>query len=104
MIDLRPIVKTFLFCFIIITGFSFLNQTKAQDGQQLFRSNCNSCHTLHKDLVGPALANFNQRGPWSDRKQLHAWVHNPVAYMSKDPYTQGLKQQFGSVMMAFPGL
>src|SRR5687768_11946780 len=104
MIHHRPIVKTALFCFLLITGFSFNNISQAQDGQALFRSNCNSCHTLHKDLTGPALANFTDRGPWSDRQKVYDWVHNPVAFMAKDPYTQGLKQQYGSVMQAFPNL
>jgi mono/diheme cytochrome c family protein len=104
MIQHRPNVKNLLFCFFLITGFSFFNILKAQNGQQLFRSNCNSCHALNKALTGPALAGFLERGPWSDRKQLYAWVHNPAAFMAKDPYTQGLKQQYGSVMAPFPNL
>lgn len=76
----------------------------AQDGRALYQSNCASCHALNKDLTGPALAGFQNRGPWGDRKQLYDWVHNPVSFMAKDEYTQGLKQQYGSVMQAFPGL
>jgi mono/diheme cytochrome c family protein len=104
MIHHRPIVKSLFFCFFLISAFSSLNRTQAQDGAQLFRSNCNSCHTLNKPLSGPALKDFHKRGPWSDRKELYAWVKNPVGYMSKDPYTQGLKAQYGMVMQGFPNL
>jgi mono/diheme cytochrome c family protein len=104
MIHHRPIVKTVLFCFLLITGFSFSNVTRAQDGAALFRSNCNSCHALNKNLTGPALANFTQRGPWTERENIYAWVKNPVAFMAKDPYTQALKNQYGSVMQGFPNL
>ena len=89
---------------LFVTIFSTQNRALAQDGAALFRSNCASCHALNKALTGPALAGFSERGPWADRKQLHSWVHNPTAFMSKDPYTQGLKAQYNSMMQAFPGL
>lgn len=95
--------KIFIWCFFLITA-SLTNKLLAQDGAVLFRSNCASCHALNKNLTGPALAGFAGRGPWADRKQLYAWVHNPVAFMAKDPYTQALKVQYGSVMQAFPNL
>src|SRR5690349_21278815 len=105
MIHQRPIVKNVLFCFLFLTIFSSLNTIQAQDGGTLFRSNCGGCHTVNKPLSGPALKDFHKRGKWADRKELYAWVHNPVAYMSKDPYTQGLKAQFnGTMMQGFPNL
>jgi len=55
-------------------------------------------------MVGPALAGFTERGPWSDKKQLYSWIHNPAAFMAKDPYTQGLKAQYNAMMSAFPNL
>jgi len=104
MIQSRAIVRKLSFFLFFLSIVSFKNRLLAQDGKAIFQSNCASCHALNKNLTGPALAGFNTRGPWSDRKQLHAWVHNPVGFMAKDPYTQGLKQQFGSVMQAFPNL
>src|SRR5207244_2975226 len=39
------------------------------------------------------------------RKKIYAWVHNPPKFMASDPYTQGLKQKFGGVVMTpFPDL
>ena len=76
----------------------------ASPGKTLFAANCGACHALDKELTGPALRGFTARGPWSDRKELYKWVHNPSAYMAKDPYTKALQQQYGAVMTAFPQL
>ena len=42
------------------------------------------------------LGGLEERHKWADHKELLKWVNNPVGYMAKDPYTQGLKAQFGS--------
>src|SRR5688572_28789872 len=47
-------------------------------GKQLFQQNCASCHSITKDLTGPALANVEERGPWTDRKNLVKWIQNPA--------------------------
>lgn len=73
-------------------------------GKPLFQQNCAACHAINKDMTGPALAGVTGRGPWADRKQLYAWVHNPPAFMAKDPYTKGLQKQFGAIMAPFPQL
>ncbi len=86
-----------LLFFLSITVF-------AQEGKQLFQQNCQTCHAVDKALVGPALGGLESRGPWSDRKELYKWIHNPAAYMANDPYTKGLKAQYGSIMQAFPQL
>jgi cytochrome c2 len=106
MIDRRRATKIilplFLFCLVISIG----NKGFAQSGQQLFTQNCASCHHPLKDGTGPALKGVTSRGPWAaDKKNLYAWVHNPAAFMAKDPYTQALKGKFGGVMMqAFSNL
>jgi cytochrome c1 len=77
---------------------------KQQQGKNLFTSKCASCHNLNKDLTGPALGGFKERGPWSDRDKLYQWIRNPEAFMQTDSYTKQLKNRFGSVMAGFPGL
>jgi mono/diheme cytochrome c family protein len=105
MIDLRSSTKARLFSLLLISVLSFSGKLAAQDGTALFQANCASCHSITKDLTGPALGGLEGRGPWSDRKQLHAWIHNPAKFMASDPYTQGLKQRFnGAMMTAFPQL
>jgi len=81
-----------------------LNSVEAQSGQQIFQQNCQSCHSLDKDLTGPHLRGVEERGPWGDRANLVKWVHNPGAFMASDPYTQGLQKTFGSIMPGFPQL
>jgi cytochrome c551/c552 len=104
MNDQRPGVKT-LFQLLLLLLLSIGNKLHAQDGAAIFQANCASCHAINKDLTGPRLAGIESRGPWSDRKNLVAWIHNPAKFMQTDPYTQALKQQYGGVMMtAFPQL
>ena len=104
MNDHRQGVKTLFQLFLILlltTG----NKLWAQDGATIFQSNCASCHSVTKELTGPALAGVEGRGPWADRKKLYEWVHNPAKFMQSDSYTQKLKADHGGVMMpAFPQL
>ncbi len=105
MIDHRANVKRTLFSALFFLLLSFGNKILAQDGKAIFQDNCASCHSVTKDLTGPALKGLTTRGPWTDRKKLYEWVHNPAGFMKNDPYTQGLKAQFGGAMMtAFPTL
>ncbi len=90
----------FFLSFFIFSVFGL----KAQDGKALFRSNCASCHGIEKGISGPALKGLEERHKWADHKEVLKWVNNPGAYMANDPYTQGLKAQWGSVMTAFPNL
>ena len=96
MIDQRPGVKTLFQLFLIVHIFS-RNKLQAQDGATIFQQNCASCHAVNKDLTGPRLAGVEDSGPWSDQKKLYDWIHNPAKFMQTDPYTQGLKQQYGGV-------
>ena len=103
MIPCKPMTsKLTLFLFSLIV-FSAIH-VSAQDGKALFMSKCASCHNPFKDGTGPALAGLEDRHKWADHKELLAWVNNPGGYMAKDPYTQGLKTKFGSMMTGFPDL
>lgn len=76
----------------------------AQDiaaGKAIFNSKCAACHNVLKDGTGPALAGIEERHKWADHKELLAWINNPASYMAKDPYTQGLKAKYGSMMTGF---
>jgi cytochrome c2 len=85
--------------------FVFHVSVNAQNGEQLFKQNCASCHAIDKDVTGPALSGVLNRGPWAeDKKNLYSWVHDPAGFMAKDPYTKGLKAKFGAMMTGFPQL
>ncbi len=91
----------FIFSFFL---FSVFNNIKAADipaGKALFMSKCASCHQVLKKATGPALAGLEDRHTWADHKELLAWINNPAAYMAKDPYTQGLLAEYGSMMTGF---
>lgn len=78
---------------------------QAQDGKAIFNANCATCHALDKQLTGPALRGVNERGPWTNRANLHKWVHNPGAFIPTTPYTQQLQATMnGQVMPSFPQL
>ncbi|AEW02692.1 cytochrome C [Niastella koreensis] len=104
MIDHRATVKRILISALFFLLLSVGNKLSAQDGKVIFQNTCASCHSVFKDLTGPALGGVTSRGPWTDRKKLYEWVHNPSKFMTTDPYTQGLKQKFGITMTAFDGL
>ena len=76
----------------------------AANGKLLFLSKCASCHVLFKDMTGPGLIGFEDRGPWSNRKNLYEWIRNPSEFMKKDLFTQELKKQYGSMMIGFSDL
>ncbi|MBC7946992.1 MAG: c-type cytochrome [Chitinophagaceae bacterium] len=104
MISCKPITQKLTLTFISLIIFSG-SKIFSQDGKALFISKCQQCHNVFKEMTGPALGGIESRGPWGDRKELYAWIHNPQGYMEKDPYTQALKAQYnGQVMQAFPSL
>ena len=78
---------------------------KNQAGLNLFQSNCQTCHSVEKNLTGPALKGVESRGLWTDRKNLVKWVKNPAAMISENGYAKELFQQYnGQMMPAFPQL
>jgi cytochrome c2 len=91
----------------VLIGLVFFlsnNHTNAQGGQQIFQQNCATCHALDKVITGPALRGVNDRGPWTDRANLHKWVHNPGAFIPTTPYTSALQKTYGQIMPSFPQL
>ena len=77
-------------------------------GMLIFRNNCASCHTIRKDLTGPALGGVLQRVlPLynGDKRGLYAFMRNPAKVMQKEAYYRRLKEKFsGVVMTSFDGL
>ena len=104
MISCKPIGQRLTILFFSLFVFSTINSVSAQDGKTLFMGKCASCHNPIKDGTGPALGGVEQRHKWADHNEIVKWAHNPTAYMTNDPYTQGLKAKFGSMMQAFPDL
>lgn len=54
------------------------NATFAQDGANLFKAKCNTCHMVDKNSTGPVLKGVKQK--WADAGEselLYEWVKNP---------------------------
>lgn len=103
MILCKPIGQRLTVLFLSLFVISIVN-ISAQDaaaGKALFTAKCAACHNVFKKMTGPALGGLEERGKWADHKELLAWINNPAAYMAKDPYTQGLKAEYGSMMTGF---
>ncbi len=104
MLPCKPIIKRIsLFLFTLVALF-LTTDIAAQDGKVLYQTNCQICHSLDKNLTGPALRGFLERGPWGDREELYKWVHNPAAYLATSDYASQLKNRYGTIMQAFPQL
>ncbi len=106
MTPFKPFGKRFFPLLIVFLVFSMFNAS-AQDaasGKTLFMGKCASCHNVTKKGTGPALGGIEERHKWSDHNEILKWAHNPTGYMAADPYTQGLKGEYGSMMQAFPDL
>ena len=106
MIPCKPIGRRLTVLLLLFFVFSIVN-VSAQDataGKAVFLGKCASCHNPLKDGTGPALGGLEQRHKWADHNEILKWAHNPSAYMAGDPYTQGLKVKYGSMMTAFPDL
>lgn len=104
MIPCKPTGRRLTLLFTLLIAFGF-NVSAAGDigaGKTIFAAKCASCHNIFKDLTGPALKDLESRHKWSDHNELLKWIQNPTAYMANDPYTQGLKAKYGSLMLAFP--
>jgi len=76
----------------------------ALEGKNIFVSKCQGCHTVFREITGPALGGFESRGPWSDRTKLYEWIRNPQNFMTTDDYTRSLKQKYGLLMTGFPSM
>ena len=103
MILCKPIGQRLTVLFLSLFVISIVN-ISAQDaaaGKAIFTGKCASCHNVFKKMTGPALMGLEERGKWADHKELLAWINNPASYMAKDPYTQGLKAEYGSMMSGF---
>jgi cytochrome c2 len=104
MIPCKPATGRIALIIFILCFFSFLNSS-AQDGKQLFMTNCASCHNVFKDATGPMLGTVLERDPYNgDISKIIHWVQNAGSMMDTDPYYKGLQAKFGSRMTTFSSL
>lgn len=104
MINFKKIAKRFYLALPLLFAICISASTYAQDGKALFQTNCASCHNVHKDMTGPALAGVE--GRWADKKLLHDWILNPQAVLKTgDKYANDLFNKWNKIpMTAFQGV
>ena len=55
-------------------------------------------------MTGPDLVDFDERGPWVDRKKIYAWIRDPKSFMQSDNYVQQLRKEYKTMMDGSPDL
>ena len=98
------IVRKLKFTILLLSLVSLGNRLLAQDGKALFQTNCASCHSPIKQIIGPALQGVESRVP--DKKLLYDWIHNNAKVLaSGNKYFTDLYNQFNKTPMnTFPNL
>jgi len=104
MTNHRPIVSQLKFTILLLSLVSLGNRLFAQDGKALFQTNCASCHSPVKVIIGPALQGVTTR--ITDQKLLYDWIHNNAKVLaSGNPYFTKLYNDFNKTPMnTFPNL
>lgn len=99
-------VVFFLFFTLNLTFAQGERTAELDQGMQLFKNNCGSCHAknMKAKMTGPALAGVEDR--WEDKDKLRSWIRNSAAFLATgDAYANNLFQEYGgSVMTNFPSL
>ena len=75
--------------------------TTERIGVRLFSFNCASCHSIHKDLTGPALAGFQNR---ISSDLFYSVVKEPNMAFSKSNYLKKQKTIYKLDHPSFPSL
>ena len=98
MIHQRRVARTIIALVLVFLCFNISSYAQP-NGQALFSANCASCHAVHKDLTGPALAGVEER--WGgDKNKLHAWIHNNQAFLKTgDKYANELYLKWNKTQM-----
>lgn len=76
---------------LLVLSLVFSSVASAQpDGAKIFKGYCASCHQIHKDMTGPALAGVQER--WEGKEDLlYEWIKNPAAVKDKgDSYVKDM--------------
>jgi len=79
--------------------FSFADNAvvSPEKGKTIFTTRCTSCHNVNAQLVGPALANVEQR---QTTDWIISFVHSPKAMIQKnDKDAVALYNQFNQIIM-----
>lgn len=87
----------FLFFSTFVIQYNSLTAQSVEEGQQLFRVHCSSCHQIGNQLIGPDLMNVTQR---HDEDWLIPFIKNSQEVIkSGDEYAVQLFEKFNKLPM-----
>jgi hypothetical protein len=92
----RKIITRAFISLLVVFFLSLFNQSFAQDGEALYKANCQSCHKPLEDYTGPMLKGARDREP--NKEWAYQWVDHVNSMVNSDPYAMKLHAQFGSIM------
>ena len=101
---LRSLLFLTLFCVSTFWNFAQAQDPRTdpayQKGATIFKAQCTSCHQVHKQVVGPALAGVYDK---YSKDWIYSWVKNSQAMVKAgDPQAVAVFNQFNkSVMTSF---
>ena len=79
---MRNFAKNWIYI-LIVAALGNTSNAVAQEGEQLFKSRCNTCHQIDKNSTGPKLKGVKQK--WADAgegENLYAWISNSTALIA----------------------
>lgn len=80
-----------------LKSFADAPEASIDKGKSIFTTRCTSCHNVNAKMVGPALANVDQRHSFD---WIVNFVHSPKTLIEKnDKDAVGLYNQFSQIMM-----
>ncbi|BAR91818.1 cytochrome c [Blattabacterium cuenoti BPAY] len=102
----RILFFIFIFSFFLIEeGKLKADKGDVENGMELFKKNCTTCHSidLEKKMIGPALHGVTER---RNRKWLHQWIkNNKFLRESGDKEALEVYKEYGNIEMnPFPQL
>lgn len=99
---MKSAVAALAFVFLSTSSFA-QDAALISQGETIFKENCRSCHEVHAESVGPALAGIEKR---RDKKWLLKWINNSQEVVaSGDKYAVALYEKYGkAVMTSFPNI
>jgi mono/diheme cytochrome c family protein len=72
-------------------------------GENLFKTNCSTCHKPYEKLIGPALQGVTTR--WESKALLYAFVRNSQEVIATNAYAKKLFEEYNqSPMLPYPQL
>jgi mono/diheme cytochrome c family protein len=86
-----------LLAVLFVFSLAATAKSSIDEGKALFTTRCTSCHNVNKQMVGPALANVDQR---RNMEWIISFVNSPKSMIAKnDKDAIALFNQFNQVTM-----